>query len=831
MVSFFRDKIAVAKASEAESAFPVPTLTRANAADPRTFCRLADAVLDHALGIDGGKKKQKATAPLDTQRMIDVLERVCETLTRRKLAQANLIDADPVQALRDCMADSEADVKAVVASYAKVDEHWKTVEERFGDKAPTIPATANYIQPEEKASERLLQKAAGHMDRLLKLINDMLAGRITSIDAGRRLDLIEDACQRFTGQDLRDVADRWLSPLRRFQGPLQSPPAELVEVREAYHQSAEVTAEEKARWDGLIDTALILQHAARYDPAKYMVYVFRDADPSRAGQVMELEWFHVSWFGVWLDPIRPNSLIMAPPGHGKTFCLAAMDTWEMGYRPELRFLLLLDQSEKANKEVMRHKKVILSLLFRAVFPSIRVLGRMDNEREQQGCFTVARKNQAFSREATAEGHGIFGNFNGDGVDRIAGDDFSPPQCREEPNQRKRVCNKFTDVVEERRRDAEDSRIRIIHTPWHPQDAVGLIRQDAAAGRLPTWRVQIDPYAIRDDAQGRPIPLWPRKRNAEWLEERKWRMGQNYDCNYRLQAADVNRRALTRVGYYNATDRNATANDEALADGLYEGSRTLSIDPAGSDARTASDTGVIDGIITRNGWGFLTDVQFLHLAPTALLEWVVERVIKAWRDGHRYEYLMMEGQGGIKGMVSTWEDWIPKELLRLGMPEKDHPRILTPGTRQGAGQTGQNRGKLKRLREAAPYLERGSVRLAGQRVWNQPLKKYLCEAVRGSRVERLAGMMMEFDGTTPFDAGDAATQWILWNKDELQDPWAKPAAQTAAPPRPLDPMSAALAKSLADMRKPKEPSQPEDDAIAVQSKYLPGQGLALQGAAR
>lgn len=828
-----------------------PKLTRDSAADPRSFSRLAEAVA--AISV----QKNSPIDELDAQRMLNVLDSVCYDLTRRHLHEANEIAEDALEAFRKLMADGAKKVFAVVLAMDSVDRHWKRVEEEFGDKAPAIPPQPSYLLPSGAANDRLMKRAEGYLDNLIDILNDMLAGEINSLSAQRKIDTVKHGCLMLTGEKLSDVADRWTSPIRRFRGPLETPAEELVALRKAYYTLEGTTQTERSRWDQLLHTVQSLQWRARNDPAKFMVYVFRDADPTRAGEVLDLQWFHVSWFGVWLDPDKPNSLVMAPPGFGKSFCVCAMDIWEAGTRPELRFLVLYDKGEsKVAKEIMRIEGIMQSDLFHAIFPEIRILdrsGNIDSDESESGrasrshrrrtkerrhartqyAFTVGRKNDLFSREATFEGAGVLSNINGDGFDRIRGDDFSPPQCREEPYNRKRYAARFSSVAEERLRDHRDARIRVIHTPWHPEDAPGKIRKGVAQGKMPLWRAQIEPYAIRDDASGKAISLWPAKFTNEHFEDRKFRLGTDYDCCYRLQASDVSRRPLAKVLYYNAVDdRNTQDADRALWQDLAEAHRTLSIDPAASDEKSACDTGVIDGRITWDGRGFVPNVWSLHLSSPKLLEWIVERIMYAANEEkHPYDELLIESQGGIKGQVDLYEDWLPKEFDRLGFPQALWPAIIKPGTRVGQGERGQNRGKIKRAREASPYMERGAVRLAGRRESRilDERPSTFCVPVGGSEMAAFAGILLEFDGTTKADAVDALNQWILYNKNRLMDPFAKKGfGEKARPEKQVGPMASAMSGVLSRMMTaPDTSSDLSTDIQRAYSKWAPaGQGSNL-----
>jgi hypothetical protein len=817
-----------------------PRLTRESAADPRTFCRLAEAVASESV------KAHSKIKALDGQRILDILNSVCFDLTRRYLHQASQIENDPLSAFRKLMEKGEAEVRAVQMSMASIDAHWVQIEADFGDKAPVIPPPETVKLQARVANDRLMRTAESYLEKLIDILNDMLTGETNSLEAQRKLETIRHGCLMLTGEELGDVADRWTNPIRRFRGPLQTPETELNELRKAYYALTGPTPQERTRWDEIIRATKNLQWQARHDPAKFMAYVFRDADPSRAGEVLDLQWFHVSWFGVWLDPTKPNSLVMAPPGHGKSFCVCAMDIWEVGRKPELRVLVLYDKGDsKVAKEISRIEGIMQSDLFRAVFPEIRILdrsGKIEGElashakskrsgrrhSKTQHAFTVGRKNDVFSREATFEGAGVLSNINGDGFDRVRGDDFSPPQCREEPFNRKRYAERFTSVVEERLRDPRDSRIRVIHTPWHPEDAPGRIRKGVAQGKLPGWRCQIEPYAIRDDAKGKAISIWPAKITTEHLENRKFRLGANYDCSFRLQASDVSRRALSKLMYYNAIDDENTMDaDRLIWQAMSEGQRTLSIDPAASDERNACDTGVIDGRITLAGQGYVPSVWMLHLSSPKLLEWIVEELMRAWQvDKLPYDEILLESQGGVKGMVDLYEDWLPKEWDRIGFPQALWPSIVKPGTRVGQGDRGNNRGKMKRLREASAYLVRGAVRLAGTRqvsiVGGKPMN--ICVALGGTPMATFSGMLKEFDGTTKADAIDALCQWILFNKNRFVDPFAARTAPTVKAAKEDGPMATAMAGMMQQiMTVPDETSNLQTDIERTYSKWKPAKG--------
>ncbi len=668
------------------------------------------------------------------------------------------------------------------------------------------------------------------------VLNLAMRKEIKPLDATRLQDLLATQCKIMTGLELTDVAARGQDPIKRFIDIMSHGEEELQAVEAAYLKIDSIQDSLKKKWSDMIRRVIILQRGARADPAKFMAYVFRDADERRAGKVLEFEWFHLAYFQTWNDPAYQNSLVMAPPGHGKSFCLRAQAAWEVGNSPELRCLLLADAREKCTKEIPLMRGILECPRYKAVFPNIRVLTRTakrsDDDKQTASvrnmCFTVGRKNQAMSREATFEAASTLSNINGSGFERIYPDDWFPPDVADHPQRRREFNRQWDSVIQERIRDPENSRIRGICTPWDEDDPAGRIRRMAEEGKLPSWKVDVDRYAIMDDEKGDPIPLWPRKYGVAVLKEKRFRQGHLYDCTHRLKASRARRKALTKVWWYCADAGHplATANDKRIAEELGKGERYLSIDPAASAGYASSDTGVIDATLLRNGYGLITDVWYHHLEVGPLLDWIVHRILDAWRqDGMErrpYKAVFIEGQGGIKGQSISFSMMVPDRLKAAGMPPRLIPEITTPGTR--LGEYTYNRGKFKRLCDAAPWIQDGYVRFAGTR---ERLPKAspgmvavdATEAVpiRGGPIHRLVEYAMEFDGDArKADGLDALVQWVLLMSPRLANREKKAAAieTTAAPASRNNPVARALRDALRRLRQ-----TDDEDTIAREGEFL------------
>ncbi len=632
-----------------------------------------------------------------------------------------------------------------------------------------------------------------YVDAHTEVLNAAGEGRISAIDATRHQQLIAANCLSNTSIPLEDAKRERMAPLLRFKGLLKTSKEELKLVRKAVMEIdvIEMDEDEKKKAVALIDEAIALQKECRDHPAKSWVYIGRDQE---TGEVFKMAPVHICFFRVWNNPDYQNSMIMAPPGHGKTTCLRGQVIWEVGQDPKLRCLLMYDQDGKAKKEVLTIKKLMRSDRFRALFPEVVVLGRGESEEDSNRRFTVSRKNW-MSREPTIEGAAITSQINGNGYDRLYGDDFCPPDVRHYPAVRRDRNERWTAVVEERMRNPLKARTRIICTPWHEEDTSGIIAREVRAGRMKNWLLGIDEFAIKDDEAGLAIPIWSDRYDSDYFENKKDRLGSLYTLNYRLMPREEKERKITRLWYYDSKNE---ANNARLQTGEF----FMSIDPAASAEAGSSDTGIIEAVIAPSGYAFIINVWFHHKSPTDMLEWIVDRIIEKAEEGAPYKVLIMEAQGGIKGMVNMWTQIIPDMLKEKGYNLR--LEIQTPGTRY-SGMV-RNVGKGKRLKEVAAYIDNGIIRFAGEIFSKGYGFKRTHRAIPGSRMEIFRDHLLNFDGTHNTDAVDALTQWILRNRDNIKNPNIRQTAKTGEQTeKKLSPMVQSLQRQIEELSKPKEKS--------------------------
>jgi hypothetical protein len=664
------------------------------------------------------------------------------------------------------------------------------------------------------SSDRISEPAA-YAEAALQVANNMLAGKISALDAQRMRKELQDMCLEITGVTLAEASKETMDPIRKLTSILDSDERDLRTLQAAIKKIDDVRVAEgiKKKWLTLIDEVISLQEECRSDPAKAVVYFLPDQED---GSVLQLEPHHVWFFECWRDDSHQHSLIMAPPRHGKTTLLRGLAASEIGEDPRRRCLILKDSDDKARKEVLSLKQIIRSPRFQALYPGLivqRRSGEMQSE-DSSRRFTVTRPNWS-SREPTIEAAGIRSNINGNSYDYIYADDISGIEARHHPNVRVSANENWVAVVENRLPNPDKARIRMICTPWHEEDTAGLIQKSVARGHMTNWRVEIDRFAILDDDAGKPIPIWPDRFGVDYLQDKKMRQGEIYDCTHRLRPRIQSQVIVRKCRYYpSVRTQYTTSNDEAIMEALATCERWLSIDPSGSGNRQSCLHGVVEFCFTPSNYLFCSDVWFHLMSAPALLEWLVTRITTSACD---YAGVVIEAQGGIKGQVDMWHDQLsPSKLAMLGY---NKPLIVRkPDTTFGGI---QHRGKLVRHREAAPYVNSGIVRFAGQRVGKKSGQEgTYVTAVPNSSMARLCRIMETFDGTNNADAVDAFNQFVLINRNRIRNPFvSKRTTELKGKPK-RDPMMEAFSRTLNAMK-----GQDTDEALAEEDAFY--QGLTMR----
>lgn len=384
--------------------------------------------------------------------------------------------------------------------------------------------------------------------RMAAIRSDERDSKVNSIDAKRMIDGLMRDYEDTTGEPLAQARRRDMPALERLasESLLEQSEQELDQIEEALKNAVMVDVKKKFRWLDLIRRTREAQAMASTSAIAFWVYVGRDQE---TGAVFQMGDVHRKYFQVWNSP-ESNNIIMAPPGHAKTSSLRGQILWWIKEDPNQRILVLFDEKGKGKKEGPVLKQYIRSRRFQAIAPGVRIVSRVNGTRisESNQQFSVSRDN--ISREPTVELGGIGGMVNGNGYDRIILDDPCPPDVANQATVRDQINFTFENVVEKRLRNPAKSHINIICTPWHTDDLAGHIMGQIRSGRRSGWRVAVDEFRINDDADGRPISIWPQRfSSAFYASERNKMQRATYDRLFRLICSPDDEKIVKAVSYY------------------------------------------------------------------------------------------------------------------------------------------------------------------------------------------------------------------------------------------------------------------------------------------
>lgn len=651
------------------------------------------------------------------------------------------------------------------------------------------------ILPREKRKDPASYVAASEA-----LLNDALAGKIATVDLERLQKRLEALCKTRTGMTLEEAAQQDQDVVSTQSDLLDRAEADLKKFEAAFKRidDARITEGLKKKCSRIVKRILALHQQAREDPAKFAALIGKDDTPARAGEPIELAPCHLWMYDTWMDPGQQHALVEAPVGHGKSTNMRYFAAWEIGNHPEFRTLYITDKREKAEAALTTVWNIIRSERYRAVFPDIRVLGRTDKAKENAGSFTVARKN-VFARDPTFFAAGIRGTVQGSRFDRIYGDDVCPEDVRDQPNIRRMCVSKWNSVIEGRVGDSH-ARIRMICTPWHPDDVAGTIIRDAEEGRRDNWRIEIDRFRICDDENGKAVPIWPEQWPTKFLEEQKIKLGAEYEYLFRLKFASTSMQVVSRLWPYNAKREPATVADQKIQQMLRKSERWLSIDPAGTTGYNSSETGVVEVSLGFDRQAYVSNCWFFRCGAADLIDELLQLVVAAPAPG--YVGIQWEAQGAVKVALDSSVQLLRQKIEQLGLPV---PAMVITDASVGTGRT--NKSKTTRLRQCAGFLEYGIVRFAGHRQASPAMPNGVSppRELPGGGIATLMSHIRNFDGTNRTDGVDALTQWILQNSGRL-----KAVAQAVEGDDVTDPTAGGdggfgqmMAKQIAERQKPKK----------------------------
>jgi len=615
--------------------------------------------------------------------------------------------------------------------------------------------------------------ASAYAEAATKLVNAGLAGDRSALDTSRLIDLLEDACKRWTGKTIEEAGRESLSSIERFMGLMESARPLLEQVLEAVHDVEDIrlTAEKKKLYCKMIHDVIELQEKALDDPAIFWLYVGRDSEAdsetstNRFG-VFDMQPFHITMFDVWNTKADRQTLMLAPPGHAKSTNMRGNVAWRIGKQPKIRILLLALDVIKAGKEVLALMRIVQLPTYKAIFPNIIMLDRTDDVQKSSKGFTLASvdgdkaDSNIHSREPTISGFGINSSINGDGYSMIICDDIVNPKAKDEAYCRNHTTAIFHNVVRQRLRDASVAELHIVATPWHPDDLYGRIKRDQREGRSTRWKIV--EFPILD------------------LEEHK--RGDHYACLFRLNPIHASGRLVKKMFFYPSTENEWTNDREkAKVKAIASGERWLSIDPAASDNKGSADNGVIDASFTHEGFLFVTDVHALRMSPVSFLDWIAELIFNSESEAPVYG-LQIEGQASNR----QGADLFIRSLQQILADRHFKGEVNMIVTDCHVGGVSQNRGKSARLKAASMPIETARVRFAGEKRRKPTGDGFWYTVIPDTTMEKLKGAVLDFKTSVDADIVDALSQLVLQNFERLKS--AMPDAVKEENTLPMDPMS-------------------------------------------
>jgi hypothetical protein len=815
--------------------------------DVRAYAQLVKQIKKAALSPLSPVSANAAT------QMIDVVSDGCVILTLHTIEDATMAVRDPLDDVRARMTKGEATIAALEAAMAKVDlarlasqkmlgtadqhsEGWYVVDEGVTETPRSLvvaraEAVAEYVGDVLTVMNDMLASAAslppGAPRGRPKRDNTSDADTYFALNAKRKMALIDRTAMTLTGETLANIARASIDPYRLFTALDQATEEELLLLQQAYHLDRRVTPADAAGWDDLIGRTIRLQRMARADPAKFMVWMFRDESRLHKGKVLDVQPFQAAWFDAFNDPRHLLSLVMAPTGHGKSTVVRANDLWYLGHHPETRLLIVTDVVDKAEKEIRVLMKAMKSGWYRAIFPNIRVLGVADKVAQGNDGFTVAVAGQSFAREQTVEGCALDCNPNGNRYDKIRFDDWFSNKVRWQDGKRDRANEQF-DSVFMRRLDI-GGRVNAVCTPWHPDDPAGRIRKSAEADAAFDWLVRI--FRIERDEQKLPIPLWPDRVGRQELI--RLSHGESFGCTHEMAPERNIRRSLRRLCFYSVETGEGLDPPMPLADrqtmlveqqAACHGERWLSIDPASSELRAACDIACGKFTLAENGRLYLRQAYWFRTGAGSLQRWVLQQITgealfaERWiepDDEHQtkidklrraeqkviaagdIDQVLMETGGPQTGQFNLMRQHVEEGLTAMG--------VIWNGTIQGrtpAGEEGRSLvSKEIRFDGCSGLIANGFVKFPGRPGWivepdtGKPhIQNVALAAGENDDVAKLLRQILNFPAGSK-DGVDMLTQLVLWLRTAGRLGLGA-AVQEARAQENVDPMTAAVRAAVA-----------------------------------
>lgn len=223
--------------------------------------------------------------------------------------------------------------------------------------------------------------------------------------------------------------------------------------------------------------------------------------------------------------LKPMLIIQAPPQHGKSEAISDIIGWIAGRNPNLKTIFASFSERLGVRANLKLQRLYSKKVYQDIFPETQI----NNKNVVTG--TNFLRNREILEYCNKDGYfrntTVQGSVTGESLDLGVIDD--PIKGRETANSetiRNKTWEWFTDDFFTR--FSEDAGFLMILTRWHTDDPAGRMIEKNKRVKLVTYKA-----IAEEDEEHRSIgeALFPEHKSIEFLEERKFLMGDNFLALY------------------------------------------------------------------------------------------------------------------------------------------------------------------------------------------------------------------------------------------------------------------------------------------------------------
>lgn len=222
---------------------------------------------------------------------------------------------------------------------------------------------------------------------------------------------------------------------------------------------------------------------------------------------------------------KPMLIIQAPPQHGKSEAISDIISWVAGRNPNLKTIFASFSERLGVRANLKLQRLYSKKVYQDIFPETQI----NNKNVVTG--TNFLRNREILEYCNKDGYfrntTVQGSVTGESLDLGVIDD--PIKGRENANSetiRNKTWEWFTDDFFTR--FSEDAGFLMILTRWHTDDPAGRMIEKNKRVKIITYKA-----IAEKDEEHRKIgeALFPEHKSIEFLEERKFLMGDNFLALY------------------------------------------------------------------------------------------------------------------------------------------------------------------------------------------------------------------------------------------------------------------------------------------------------------